>query len=49
MLEFSTFQKSFFDRDRVLFDDPDHLNEAGAEILTLEIRRLLSDLTAGDR
>ena len=43
------FQKSFFDRDRVLFDDPDHLNEAGAEILTLEIRRLLSDLTAGDR
>jgi hypothetical protein len=37
------FQKSFFGRDRVLFDDPDHLNEAGAEILTLEIKRLLSD------
>jgi hypothetical protein len=43
------FQKSFFDRDRVLFDDPDHLNEAGAEILTLEIRRLLSGQTVGDR
>lgn len=39
------FQKSFFGRDRALFDDPDHLNGAGAEILTLEIKRLLSDLT----
>ncbi len=42
------FQKSFFDRDSELFDDPDHLNTAGAEILTLEIKRLLTDLTAGD-
>lgn len=42
------FQKSFFDRDSVLFDDPDHLNQAGAELLTLEIKRRLSDLTAGD-
>ena len=40
------FQKSFFDRDRVLFDDPDHLNGAGARILTLEIKRLLSDAPA---
>jgi len=43
------FQKSFFDRDRELFDDPDHLNEAGARLLTLEIKRLLSDLTIVDR
>jgi hypothetical protein len=43
------FQKSFFCRDRVLFDDPDHLNEAGAEILTLEIKRLLSVQTAGKK
>jgi hypothetical protein len=43
------FQKSFFDRDSELFDDPDHLNTAGAEFLTLEIKRLLSDPTAGDK
>jgi hypothetical protein len=42
------FQTSFFDRDRELFDDPDHLNEAGAKILTLEIKGLLSDKAAGD-
>jgi hypothetical protein len=43
------FQQLFFDRDRELFDDPDHLNQAGAEILTLEIKRILTDRTDRDR
>ena len=43
------FQKSFFDRDSVLFDDPDHLNEVGARILTSEIERYLSRRTSGGR
>ena len=41
-------ERPFFDSDSVLFDVPDHLNAAGAELLTLEIKRLLSELTAGD-
>jgi len=41
------YQKLFFDRDRLLFDDPDHLNEAGARILSLDIKRRLFDQTVG--
>ena len=40
------YQKAFFGRDQELFDDPDHLNEAGARILSLDIMRRLSGLTA---
>lgn len=36
------YQTVFFDRDRELFDDPDHLNEAGARVLSLDIMRRLS-------
>jgi hypothetical protein len=36
------FQESFFDRDSEWLDDPDHLNESGAKILTREIERLLA-------
>ena len=43
------FQKLFFDRDRLLFDDPDHLNEVGARILTSEIERYLSRRTTDGR
>ena len=35
------FRQIFFDRDRELFADPDHLNAAGAQILTLAIKKEL--------
>lgn len=39
------YQMAFFGRDRELFDDPDHLNEAGARILTLDIKSRLTGQT----
>lgn len=38
------YQKSFFEHDAVYFDDPDHLNERGARVLSERIRNELLTL-----
>ena len=38
------YQNLFFDNDAPYFDDPDHLNQHGAKILSRKIRRDLADL-----